>query len=97
MIETQSGEVLKVDMLGIDENTLPLLVLMVIGTTAPGRWDDVSLARLFEIKPSEARAVLNDLEDWGMIYATGIMRYTISYRGTQNLRSYMPGRVVPRG
>lgn len=80
----------------IDDDTLPLLVLMVIGTTEPGRWDDVSLSRLFDVKPSQAKAVLDDLADWGMIYSSGLMGYTISGRGFDNLRIYLPGGTLPK-
>ena len=87
---------LRVYPIKIDKNTLPLLVLMVIGTTAPGRWDDVTIARLFDIPPSEAGCILEDLEDWEMINV-GLMGCAITYRGTQHLKIYMPGGVVPRG
>ena len=50
---------------------LPLVVLMAIGSTKSGRWDDIRIARAFDVLPSEARQVLNDLEDWGMLWADG--------------------------
>ena len=87
---------ISMETLPIDEDTLPLFVLMVMATTQPGRWDDVSLARLFDIKPSTARAVLADLVDMEMIYWTGMMGYTISVRGLNNVRIYLPGNEMPK-
>ncbi len=80
----------------IDPHMLPLAVLMAIGTTDVGLWDDVRIARAFDVLPSEARQVLNDLEDWGMLRADGRENYHITYRGTQNLRVYFPGGIIPK-
>ena len=57
--------------LDIDGDVLPMVLLMIIGTTRPGRWDDVSLARLMDKRPSQIRAALIDLDDWGFIQACG--------------------------
>ena len=80
----------------IDPDMLPLVVLMAIGSTKSGRWDDIRIARAFDVLPSEARQVLNDLEDWGMLRADGRENYHITYRGTQNLRVYLPGGIIPK-
>jgi len=85
-----------VEPIPIDVDTLPLLVLMVIATSKPGRWDDVGLSRLFDIRPSVARSVLDDLVDWGMIYSHGLMGYTVTGRGLDNVRVYMPGAEIPK-
>ena len=80
----------------IDPDMLPLVVLMAIGSTSSGRWEDIRSARAFDVLPSEARQVLNDLEDWGMLWADGREHYHITYRGTQNMRTYLPGGTIPK-
>lgn len=80
----------------IDPDMLPLAVLMTIGAGGHAMWDDIRIARAFNVPPSEARQVLNDLEDWGMIRADGRDNYSITYRGAKNLRVYLPGGIIPK-
>ena len=80
----------------LDPEMLPLVVLMTIGSTPLGRWDDVRLARELDVRPSEARRVLEDLADWGMIEPIAGDAYAITYRGTRNMRVYLPGGYIPR-
>ncbi len=79
----------------IDPDLLPLAVLMAISASEHGRWDDIRVARAFGVTPSEARLVLNDLEDWGMLRADGRECYQITYRGSRNVRVYLPGGIIP--
>ncbi len=79
--------------LDIDGDVLPMVLLMIIGTTRPGRWDDVSLARLMDKRPSQIRAALIDLDDWGFIQACGSNSWSVTYRGTRSIRTYLPGKM----
>ena len=79
--------------LDIDGDVLPMVLLMVIGTTRPGRWDDVSLSRLMDMRPSNIRAALIDLEDWGLIRPFGSNSWTATARGTRNIRINLPGKM----
>jgi len=79
--------------LDIDGDVLPMVLLMIIGTTRPGRWDDVNLARLMDMRPSNIRAALIDLDEWGLIQAWGSNAWSITYRGTQSIRTYLPGKM----
>ncbi len=80
----------------IDPEMLPLVVLMTIGTGAHRDWDDVTVARALDVRPSEARRVLHDLCDWGMIRGVHEDSYQITHRGTQNIRVYLPGGYIPK-
>ena len=45
---------------------------------------------------TEARMILNDLEDYGWAHSRDGMEFRVTFRGMQYLRLYMPGRVLPR-
>lgn len=89
---TEGGEVIG---LNIDEDTLPMVLLMIVGTTRPGRWTDTSLARLMDEAPRNIRAALIDLDDWALIMAFGSNSWTVTARGARTIRTYLPG-AMPR-
>ena len=67
-----------------------LLALIHVCHDRPGAWDDVSLSRALDCVPSQARGVLDDLWEWGMIQPVGIDTWAATHRGTQNCRIYVP-------
>jgi len=81
--------------LNIDEDTLPMVLLMIIGTTRPGRWTDTSLSRLMDETPHSIRGALIDLDDWALIQAFGSNSWTVTARGARTIRTYLPGK-MPR-
>jgi len=66
-----------------------LLALIHVCHDRPGAWDDVSLSRALQCVPSQARGVLDDLWEWGMIQPVGIDTWAATHRGTQNCRIYV--------
>ena len=75
---------------------MPLLVLMIMGVSEREWWGADDVARCFEISETEARMVLNDLEDYGWSHSRDGVEFRVTFRGMQYLRLYMPGRVLPR-
>ena len=67
-----------------------LLALIHVCHDRPGAWDDVSMSRALNCVPSQARGVLDDLWEWGMIQPVGIDTWAATHRGTQNCRIYVP-------
>ena len=53
----------------------------------------MNLARLMDMRPSQIRAALIDLDEWGLIQACGSNAWSITYRGTQSIRTYLPGKM----
>ena len=80
----------------IEHELIPLVVLMVIGTSERRWWGAYELASAFEFSETEARMVLNDLEDYGWLHSRDGVEFRVTFRGMQYLRLYMPGRVLPR-
>ena len=87
---------MKRDEYPIEHELIPLVVLMVIGTSERRWWGAYYVAMAFEFSETEARMVLNDLEDYGWLYSRDGVEFRVTFRGMQYLRLYMPGRVLPR-
>ena len=87
---------MKRDEYPIEHELIPLVVLMVIGTSERRWWGAYDVAWAFEFSETEARMVLNDLEDYGWLYSRDGVEFRVTFRGMQYLRLYMPGRVLPR-
>lgn len=78
------------------DEIITLLVLMIMGVSERRWWGAYDVARCFEVSETEARMILNDLEDYGWAHSRDGMEFRVTFRGMQYLRLYMPGRVLPR-
>lgn len=79
-----------------EDDITTLLVLMVMGVSGLRWWSARDVADSFDLTETEARMVLNDLEDYGWTHNRDGEAFRITFRGMQYLRIYMPGQEVPR-